>query len=122
MEEIESTRLWRKAIFKQYLKEKLDQLNAKPREFYKTFKPFLDTKAHGTDNSTINISINSTIEKDQRKAAEHFANYFATMALNIGGENLHNKMEKYFEKHTSVQEISQNNNRKIKASHSNSRL
>ena len=104
----ESTRLRRKAI-KQYWKEQSNHLKSKPRQFYKTFKPFLDTKAQGTDNNKINISINGTIEQDQRKVADHFANYFATMALNIGRENVNDLKEADFIDHPSVKEIARNN-------------
>ena len=84
-------------------------MKSKPRQFYKTFKPFLDTKAQGTDNNAINISINGTIEKDQRKVADHFAYYFETMALNIGGENVKYQQEADFVDHPSVQKIARNN-------------
>ena len=56
----------RKAI-KAYWKKKADDLKTKPKEFYKTFGPFLNKKEKGEDN--INININGRIEMDQAKVA-----------------------------------------------------
>ena len=86
----EATRCRRRAI-KMYWKEKADNLKTNPREFYNTFMPFL--KGKETGQNTINININDKPETSQVKVAEHFADYFANIAKNIGGEDLEDKSE-----------------------------
>ena len=46
---------------------------------------------------------------DQAKVAEELANYFSTVADNIGGSNVTSLEEHDFEDHPSVHNIKQNN-------------
>ena len=48
-----ATKLRRRAI-KGYWKTKTDSSGSNPRDFFKVFKPFLDSKARGNDNNVIN--------------------------------------------------------------------
>ena len=77
-----ATNYRRKAI-QEYWKQKADYLKAKPSEFYRTFRPFLSDKKQPA--SEIHIKANGSIEKDQEKVANILANYFSTMANEIGG-------------------------------------
>lgn len=83
----EATKLRRKAI-KQYWNQKAEALKSNPKEFYKTFKPFLNNKVNGAENTLINLKMNGIVEKDQMKVAGHFAHYFANMAINTGQPNI----------------------------------
>lgn len=79
----------------------------KPREFYKSFKPFLDTKAQGTDNRFVNLEVNWVVEKDQATVANQFANHFASVAMAIGDPHLLTSTEDQLMDHTSIQVIRQ---------------
>ena len=102
----EATKLRRKAI-KEYWKRKAEDFRIKPREFYKAFKPFLDTKVRGTDSRFINLEVNGIYERNQATVANHFASYFSSVAMDIGDPNLLTSTEEQLEDHPSVQAISQ---------------
>ena len=86
---------------------KADEVKTKPREFYTTFKPFLDTKAQGTDSSVLNLEINGTVVKDQTVVANQFATYFASVAKAIGDAQLLSSTEDQLMDHASVRVIQQ---------------
>ena len=102
----EATKLRRKAM-KEYWKRKAEDFRTKPREFYKAFKPFLDTKVRGTDSRFINLEVNGIYERNQATVANHFASYFFPVAMDIGDPNLLTSTEEQLEDHPSVQAISQ---------------
>jgi len=99
-----ATKLRRKAV-KEYWKSKTDNLNSNPREFYKAFKPFIDTKCHGTDSNVINLEINGNVVKDQIQVANHFAKYFSTMADDNNTTNQPTTDQEQLKHHASVQSI-----------------
>ena len=78
-----ATKLSRQAI-KDYWKTKTDSSGNNPWDFFKVFKPFLDSKAQGTDNNVINLEFNGSIIQDQIKVANCFVDYFTTVANDIG--------------------------------------
>ena len=81
---------YRRKAIKEYWKQKADDLKAKPSEFYRTFRPFLSDKKQPA--SEIHIKANGSIEKDQEKVANILANYFSTMANEIGGASSVNSL------------------------------
>ena len=74
---------YRRKAIKEYWKQNTGDLKAKPSEFYKTFRPFLSDKKQSI--SEIHIKVNGRIEKGKEKVANVLANYFSTMANDIGG-------------------------------------
>ena len=52
------------------------------------FKPFLDSKARGTDNNVINLDFNDSIIQDQTKVANCLVDYFTTVANDIGDPHM----------------------------------
>ena len=96
----ELKRIWRN---KANWKQKADDLKAKPSEFYKTFRPFLSDKKQPA--SEIHIKTNGRIEKDQEKVANVLANYFSTMANDIGGAGVNSLTEDDLSSHSSVTNI-----------------
>ena len=97
-----ATNYRRKAI-KESWKQKADDLKAKPNEFYKTFRPFLSDKKQPA--SEIHIKTNGRIEKDQEKVANVLANYFSTMANDIGGAGVNSLTEDDLSSHSSLANI-----------------
>ena len=69
-----ATRLRRRSI-KEYWSKKADDLKTNPKIFYGVFKPFLHSKSKKCENALINLDNEGVIERDQRKIAEHFAEY-----------------------------------------------
>ena len=55
--------------------------------------------------TNITLNINGKLETNQETVAEHFADYFSTMANNIGGTDILNLKEKNFSVHVCVQNI-----------------
>ena len=105
-----ATNYRRKAI-KEYWKQKADDLKAKLREFYKTFRPFLGHKKQPV--SEIHIKANGRIEKDQEKVANVLANYFSTMANDIGGAGVNSLTEDDLSSHPSLTNICNANKRNL---------
>ena len=94
---------YRRRAIKEYWKQKADDLKAKPSEFYKTFRPFLSDKKQPA--SEIHIKTNGRIEKDQEKVANVLANYFSTMANDIGGAGVNSLTEDDLSSHSSLTNI-----------------
>ena len=73
-----ATRLERSAI-REYWREKTEEMNSNPEEFYKVFNPFLYTHTHththkkkiNNQNNEIHLNVNGSVEKDQRNVAKH---------------------------------------------------
>ena len=69
------------------------------------FKPFLDSKARGTDNNVINLDFNDSIIQDQTKVANCLVDYFTTVANNIGDPHMLSLMEEELKDYKSVQNV-----------------
>ena len=82
-----ATRLRRRAI-KEYWNKKADDLKTNPKNFYNVFKPFLHSKSKKCENTLLTLDIDGVIEQDQCKIADHFANYFSSVANDIGDTRL----------------------------------
>ena len=100
----EATKLRRKSI-KSYWQKVCNNLNSNPKQFYNTFNPFLNHKKDACAGNNITLNINGKLETNQETVAEHFADYFSTMANNIGGTDILNLKEENFSAHVCVQNI-----------------
>ena len=69
------------------------------------FKPFLDSKARGTDNNVINLDFNDSIIQDHTKVANCLVDYFTTVANNIGDPPMLSLMEEELKDYKSVQNV-----------------
>ena len=96
----------RRIAIKNYWKIKADDLKSNPRDFFKTFKPFLSTKDCAT-STDIQLKVEGTIVKDQRQVSEILVDYFSTIADGIGGDIAKLKSLKDFKDHPSVLRIQQ---------------
>ena len=103
---------YRRKAIKEYWKQKADDLKAKPSELYKTFRPFLSDKKQPA--SEIHIKANGRIEKDQEKVANVLANYFSTMANDIGGAGVNSLTEDDLSSHPSLTNICNVNKSNLK--------
>ena len=101
----EATKQRRNAI-KDYWRKKAEDLKTKPRDFFKTFKPFLSTK-DCSRNAEIQLNVNGNIVKDQKQVAEVLVDHFATIADGIGGNSAQLKSMDDFKNHPSIQKIKQ---------------
>ena len=101
----EATKQRRNAI-KDYWRKKVEDLKTKPRDFFKTFKPFLSTK-DCSRNAEIQLNVNGNIVKDQKHVAEVLVDHFATIADGIGGNSAQLKSMDDFKNHPSIQKIKQ---------------
>ena len=72
----------------------------------RTFMPFLGSNAPAK-SPEFNLKVGNEIVKDQEKVAETLADYFASIADGIGGENVENLTETDFIDHQSVLKIAQ---------------
>ena len=79
----EATRQRRLAIM-QYWRKKSEDLKIKPKEFFRTFRPFLTDKDKKSDTE-INLKVDGNMIKNQGKVSEILAHHFATIADGIGG-------------------------------------
>jgi hypothetical protein len=70
------------------LKTKTEEIKSKPNEFYKVFKPIINTKAKGNDKQHVTLETDGAIISDQKTVANHFVDYFASVAKNIGDPEL----------------------------------
>jgi len=61
----EATRQRRIAI-KQYWKKKANELTTNSKEFFKTFKPFLESKTCTNKQAEINFKVNGTVVSDKQ--------------------------------------------------------
>ena len=104
----ESTKCRRRAI-REYWKMKADDLKSKPGDFYKTFTPFLSDKNKSKEKIEVNVKRNGHIQKEQNKVADILANYFSTIANNIGPEGVNELTEDDTLHHPSVKTIESNN-------------
>ena len=94
----------RRQAIKEYWQKKAEDLKAKPSDFYKTFRPFLSDKKQAVSEIHIRTTDDS-IEKDQEKVANVLANYFSTMANEIGGAGINSLTEEDLSSHPSLTNI-----------------
>ena len=99
-----ATKLRRRAI-KGYWKTKTDSSGSNPKDFFKVFKPFLDSKARGNDNNVINTDFNDSIIQYQTKAANCLVDCFTTVANDIGDPHMLSLTEEELKDHKSIQNI-----------------
>ena len=81
----EATKQRRLAI-KRFWRAKSEDLRINPRDFFKTFKPFLSYKGIRSDPD-IELNIEGGIVKDQIKVTEILADHFATIVDGIRGRD-----------------------------------
>ena len=86
------------------MEDKIGRSEKNPRNFFKTFKPFLSDKGIRSDLD-IELNIEGDIVKDQIKVTEILADHFATIADGIGGTDAELLNLKDFNDHPSVQLI-----------------
>ena len=89
---------------KEHWRKKADDLKVNPRDFFKTFRPFLSTKGHKGDIEIHLRTDGDVVEKDQSRVADLFADYFATIADGIGGDKSKLDSPEDFQDHPSVVE------------------
>ena len=102
----------RKKKSNQAEKKVSDNVKSDPRKFYRTFRPFTDFKNKQENSGNICLKVNDVLEGDQTKVANHFANFFSTMADGIGGDHVNDCAESDFMNHNSLLNISTNLNKR----------
>ena len=95
----------RRLAIKAHWGKKADDLKANPRDFFKTFRPFLSTKGHKGDIEIHLRTDGDVFKKDQSRVADLFADYFATIANGLGGDKSKLDSPKDFQDHPSVAAI-----------------
>ena len=90
----------RRRAIKAYWTQKSDELRRRPRDFYKTFKPFLSEKTKEEIKIAIRI-IELIVTKQKVVRAAELGDYFST------GAQVTNLVENDFEKHPSLESIRQ---------------
>lgn len=81
----------------------MEKIRVNPRDVYNTFKPFISNKTAKDNPTSLNVDGNVT-KNDAVVVANCFADYFANVALNIGGQHVHDLLEEdhqYYTKKTS---------------------
>ena len=96
----------RRIAIREYWKKKAQDLKTRPRDFFKTFRPFLNTKGNAK-NGEIKLIVDGTLVRDQKKVAEVFVSHFATIADDIGGTGAQLSSTDDFDNHPSIQRIRQ---------------
>ena len=99
-----ATKFRRRAI-KEYWKTKTNSTGSNPRDFFKVFKPFVDSKVQETDNNVINLYFNGSITQDQTTVVNCLVDYFTTEANGIGDRHMLSLTEEELKDHNSVQII-----------------
>lgn len=78
------------------------------RQFYKVFKPFLDSKAQSIDDNAIILENNDNDIRDQTMVSNCFVEYFTDIAQGIGDPNLLDLSEEQLYEGKRVQQIRSN--------------
>ena len=89
---------------KSYWKGKSDHLKENTADFYRTFMPFLGSNVPAK-SFEFNIKVDNELVKDQDRVAETLADYFASIANGISGDNVESLTESDFIDHPSVLKI-----------------
>ena len=102
------TRILKERSYKNFndWKKVSDDVKSDPRKFYRTFRPFTDFKNKQGNSGDICLKVKDVLEGDQTKVANHFANFFSTMADGIGGDHVNDCVESDFMNHNSLLNIS----------------
>ncbi|CAB4039114.1 Hypothetical predicted protein, partial [Paramuricea clavata] len=95
----------RRQSLKYYWKKKTEEMNHDARQFFKVFKPFLDSRASVVDDSVILLEKDGMEVKDQTKVAEYFVEYFTEIACEIGDPELLELFEGQLYDYKSVESI-----------------
>jgi len=82
-----ATRERRRALIAYWYK-KSKEMKSKPHDFFDTFLPFLANKTKGANTIFLKNKHEDDIIEDQRQVAETLANYFSTIASDIGGNHV----------------------------------
>ena len=82
------------------------KIKTRPRDFFKTFRPFLNTKGNAK-NGEIKLIVDGRLVRDQKLVAEVLVNHFATLADDIGGTGAQLSSTDDFDNHPSIQRIRQ---------------
>lgn len=105
-ENFELRKLWRNEATRQrrismrnYWSKVLNNFHQNPRNFYKTFKPFLHKKDKGDGTRDICLNLDSNLVRDQEGVTEHLVEYFSTKASGNGGENVESLVKSDFDEH-----------------------
>ena len=77
---------------------KSEKIKENTKDFFNTFKPFICNII--AENNTINLNIDGNVtENDAVAVANCFAEYFANVALNIGGQHVDDLLEEDHQYH-----------------------
>ena len=98
----------RRLVIKEHWRKKADDLKENPRDFFKTFRPFLSTMGHKGEIEIHLRTDGDVVEKDQSRVADLFPDYFATIADGIGGDKSKLDSPEDFQDHSSVAAIASN--------------
>ncbi|CAH3189857.1 unnamed protein product, partial [Porites evermanni] len=77
----------RQRAIKSCWRDKSNHLKENPADFYRTFMPFLSSKA-SKKSSQLNLKVGEEIARNQDEVAETLAGYFVTIADDIVRENV----------------------------------
>ena len=98
----------RSLVIKEHWRKKVDDLKENPRDFLKTFRPFLSTMGHKGEIEIHLRTDGNVVEKDQSRVADLFADYFAMIADGIAGDKSKLDSPEDFQDHPSVAAIANN--------------
>ena len=96
----------RQRAIKSCWRDKSNHLKENPADSYRTFMPFLSSKA-SKKSSQLNLTLGEEIVRNQDEVAETLAGYFATIADDIGQENVDSLTGSDFTNHPRVLKITQ---------------
>ena len=99
------TRERRKALTAYWYKTESEEMKSKPHDFLDTFRPFLNNETIDANPIFLKNKHEDGIIENQRQVAEILANYFSTIASDIGGNHVMSLTENEFNNHSSVQMI-----------------
>ena len=98
-----ATKDCRKAV-KQFWTTKSEKIRENARDFFNTFQPSISNKT--AKNNPISLDIDGNVPKNDAVAVAYcFADYFANVALNFGGQHVHDLLEEDHQYHTCIESI-----------------
>ena len=104
----EATKQRRKGI-KDYWLNKSEALKANPKDFYKTFMPFLGTKQQDRCKE-IHLNKDGNLIKKQDLVSDVFCDYFTNIVDGVGGKEELKRNDADLMKHSSIQSIMKHSN------------
>ena len=78
-------------------------MHDKPASFFKAFKPFL--KESNKQTTHLNLRIDRAVVNDQAEVANLLADYFTSVASNIGGDHANSLKDNDHQEHASIKTI-----------------